>query len=77
MGEPGLAVATKFHSPALEGYQEPEILKEIDKPISIGVLQRLVESSNGIVSMESDNILKEVYETIIEKPRRKPGYADW
>ena len=77
VGECGIAIATKFHSPALEGYQEPEILKEIDKPISIGVLQRLVESSNGIVSMESDNILKEVYETIIEKPRRKPGYADW
>lgn len=77
VGEPGLAIATKFHSPALEGYQEPEILKEIDKPISIAALQRLVETSNGIVSMESDNILKEIYETIIEKPKRKPGYADW
>ena len=65
--------------PTIEAEVKPikEILKEIDKPISIGVLQRLVESSNGIVSMESDNILKEVYETIIEKPRRKPGYADW
>ena len=77
VGECGLAIATKFHSPALESYQESEILGEIDKPISIGVLQRLVEQEMKSISMESSSIVKEVYETIIEKPRRRPGYADW
>lgn len=77
VGECGLAIATKFHSPALESFDNAVNVEEIDKPISINVLKRLVEKNNNSVSMESSSVLKEVYETIIEKPKRKPGYADW
>lgn len=77
VGEPGLAVATKFHSPALESFDNNVNVEDIDKPLSINVLKRLVEENNNSVSMESDNILKEIYETIIVKPNKRPGYADW
>lgn len=78
--EPGLALATKYDSPALESFQESKILTvEYEKPISLNQLKRLSNNCETKLSasLEASKMIDEVIQTLIKKPEILPAYANW
>lgn len=75
--EPGLALASKYDSPALESYSNNE--SDLDKPISLTALKRLIDNKAKKlgISVESDDLLNSVKDAISSKPKILPAYIKW
>lgn len=75
VGEPGLAIATKYNSPSLENFT----LVDEDMPITKRQIERLIgDNITGTnLSTESREILHEVLYDTLEKPISVPAYVHW
>ena len=79
--EPGLALATKYDSPALESFNNNAVDNtDLDKIISVPDLKRVIEKNAKKLKpgLESDDLIYSIKSIIEIKPEEKlPAYVNW
>lgn len=84
VNEPGIAIATKIDSPALESYDNATdkinytVETDYEKVLSVKKLQDIVnDKTNATVSLESKDLIVDVLKTLIKSPIIPPAYKNW
>lgn len=75
--EGGILVADKAHSPALESFNEGRVCETLDTVIDKEALKRVLQSSIGNVSLESNRVLFKDILKSIEGSKVRNRLATW